>query len=525
MSDGPKRVGVASGPDAIRTIRRLMIEGGLPDLYVSEGNPVHIERVSGTVAQAVDDDSPLPVRASVLTGPLLASLLAHHVHLQMASTNEGWKEWTPGTGILSAVLAAAEWPEVPALAGIVGLPVIRRDGTLLQEAGYDPGTGLYLAPKVAVDRVPVAIGPDARPSPADVDEARVFILEQLLADFEWRSPADRANYLGLLVTPILRRYLRCLTPFGIISASMPGSGKSILSGLLGLLAGQKTLPWADDDHELRKAITSAFTAEAGATVFDNLEEGTVIKSPILANLLTNPVWSDRILGSTKIGSWLNERVWLANGNNLRVGGDMASRSVLVQLMPRSPHPEERTGFSIPDLDTWILAPANQAAVLRALLVLILDWVAAGADVDHTVPSMRQFTPWCRGIGGFLRHHGVGGFLANLGALRELDEDDQKWAAFLAMWQRRLGSKQVRAREVFEDAALDEIGGHGQLDPWDGLFITSPRGGRPRTAVQLGQWLAGHAGRYHGTLRLESIYDTHAKVTLWRVTEWQANPNP
>ena len=47
---------------------------------------------------------------------------------------------------------------------------------------------------------------------------------------------------------------------------------------------------------------------------------------------------------------------------------MRTRSVLVGLNPDMPRPEERTGFKIPDLDQWILVPANQRQVLWHLLV-------------------------------------------------------------------------------------------------------------------------------------------------------------
>jgi hypothetical protein len=52
--------------------------------------------------------------------------------------------------VLSAVLAGAEWPSVPALAGIIGTPVLRRDWSLLQTPGYDGASGLYLSPTVSL---------------------------------------------------------------------------------------------------------------------------------------------------------------------------------------------------------------------------------------------------------------------------------------------------------------------------------------------------------------------------------------
>ena len=283
-----------------------------------------------------------------------------------------------------------------------------------------------------------------RPDPGQVDKARTFILSKLLGDFEWEDTASLANYVGLMVTPFLRRPLRALVPLAIVSASAPASGKSLLSALIGLLVGQQTVPWpADNDTELEKLITSTFTVESGAVIFDNLAEGEVIDSPVLANLLTNPMWSSRILGKSGMGAWANDRLWMATGNNLRVGGDIASRSVFVRLKPAAPHPEERTGFAIPDLQGWIKDPANRAALLWRLLVLVADWVAAGTPRDTTVPPMRQFTPWAHGVGGFLAHHGITGFLTNLNAIRRMDEEDHKWAVFLAAWLDRFGPELVK----------------------------------------------------------------------------------
>jgi hypothetical protein len=164
--------------------------------------------------------------------------------------------------------------------------------------------------------------------------------------------------------PILRSYLRTLIPFGVVTSTMPSSRKTILTCGLGMLYGQRILTWpGTDEAELRKAITSVLADPVGTIIFYNLAEGTVIDSPVLARLITDRTWADRLLGGNKTAAFANDRVWTATGNNLRLGGDMRTRSVLVGLNPDMPKPEERTGFKIPNLDQWILAPANQRQVL------------------------------------------------------------------------------------------------------------------------------------------------------------------
>ncbi|GAA3624545.1 hypothetical protein GCM10022223_47030 [Kineosporia mesophila] len=524
--DGRAYIEVSGNPDAIRKLKRAVGSGAIPDLYVTGGAPVRIERVSGTLAVDLDEDAPLPVVPTKVTGALLANLLAAHTYTfqtKVRKDEQGKPEFfreeiTPPPPVLSAVLAGAEWPHTPTLAGIIGTPVLRRDWSLLQNPGYDPASGLYLAPTVALPPVPV------RPSPAQVAKAREFVTSTLLGDFEWEDAASLANFVAMLVTPFLRRPLKALAPLAIVSASTASSGKSLLTGLVGLLVGQQVVPWpADNDVELEKLITATFTQESGAVIFDNIAEGEAISSPILANLLTNPMWSSRILGKTGMGAWVNDRLWMVTGNNLRVGGDIASRSVYIRLKPKAPHPETRTGFAIPDLQGWIMDPNHRAELLWRLLVLVADWVAAGTPRDTSTPPMRQFTPWAHGVGGFLTHHGITGFLTNLHVTRGMDEEDQKWAIFLGRWRERLGDKPLKVNAVLADGEIvrDFAAGH-DVDPWDGDFITDERGRRPKSPQMLGRMLAGQVDRFHGdpAMTLRVITDSHAKANQYWVEEYQ-----
>jgi hypothetical protein len=163
------------------------------------------------------------------------------------------------------------------------------------------------------------------------------------------------------------------------------------------------------------------------------------------------VWSDRQLGASRNVATVNDRLWMATGNNLQVGGDMASRTVRVHLDPNMPRPEQRdqSRFGIPNLDQWILEPANQLTVLWHLLVLVLDWTRHGAPRAVGV-AMRQFTPWAQALGGFLAHHTIHGFLTNAEEVRGIDEHEMRWRAFLACWHQRHGSKALTAAEIRAD---------------------------------------------------------------------------
>lgn len=509
---------VGTGPETIRAVRSAIEAGDLPEVYVTDGRLVHLSRVSGTAArEAGDDNQPLPMQPCPIDSARLAGLLAEETYTyrvktasRAASAGETYEEEvTPPRDALGAVLAQRHWPSVPPLRGIVGAPVLRPDGTLLQDAGYDRKTGLYLAKKVTLDRIP------EEPTPEEVKASLSFLLNRFLGDFPWSGEADKANYLGLMVTPILRLYLRnVLTPFGLVSATMPGSGKTILTEILGSLYGQHVLTWTHNDDELRKTITSVLAEAVGTVLFDNLAEGANIDSPVLARLITGGTWSDRRLGSNATATYVNDRLWLATGNNLALGGDMATRSVLVFLDPNMPNPEERTGFAIPQLDRWIHVPANQAKVLRALLLLAVDWTRAGAP-RATGAAMRQFTPWAEAIGGFLGHHGVAGFLGNASTVRAIDEEDGQWIAFLAKWREKYGAGTwMTANELCSDTQPQ-----WGRDPWDGLFPLDSRG-KPLMAKSLGKRLSGQVGRFHGQYVIRKDFDTHRKISTFRVEQHQ-----
>jgi hypothetical protein len=502
-----------SEPETIRAVGARIEAGSLPHVYVRSGALVHLSKVTGDIDAAPGgpgETPPLPIAASALTPAGLARLLADHTFCHRSRSRrdrageitDTWEEEvSPSPRALAAVLSRRNWRGLRVLRGIVGSPVLRPDGTLLQAAGYDAATGLYLAPRVEIPPIP------DEPTVDEVLTARSFVLGELLANFPFVAKADLANYVGLLVTQILRPYLRTLTPFGLLSATTQSSGKTLLADVIGALYGQKRLVWRrGDDAELEKGITAALRDPAAVLVWDNLAEGSVVASPVLAQLLTSPTWSGRVLGTNTTFDAANDRMWLATGNNIRLGGDMATRTVLVRLDPDDPHPEERDqdSFGIPHLDAWIRTPANRVTVLRHLLVLVVDWMAAGAP--RSAHTMRQFSGWAAAAGGFLTHHGVDGFLQNVAEVREADEENAEWVAFLTRWFGIFQTRKVSVREVRQSAEFGATADGRPMDLWHGAFLTDDNGRVP-SAKSLGRSLTGHVGRWHGPFVLRSQVNT------------------
>jgi hypothetical protein len=136
------------------------------------------------------------------------------------------------------------------------------------------------------------------PTTTEIDAAVTLILEPLW-EFPWCKEDDRATWIGPSFTPALRPLLPPPYQMGVITATNPGSGKTLLTNMLTALHGgvqRGEIP--RDDAELRKSITAALMdTTAPIVVFDNL--AGVVKSPVLDSLLTMKVWSDRWLGQNK----------------------------------------------------------------------------------------------------------------------------------------------------------------------------------------------------------------------------------
>src|SRR5262245_39124536 len=104
-------------------------------------------------------------------------------------------------------------------------PVMRPDGSICAEPGYDPATQLYFAldPDLKLPQIP------ARPTKRQALEA-LALLEDLLEEFIFEGTTDKAVALAWLMLPALRPGMR-VAPLILFRANVSGSGKSYLVDL------------------------------------------------------------------------------------------------------------------------------------------------------------------------------------------------------------------------------------------------------------------------------------------------------
>lgn len=493
-----------AGPDLriVRTRPELDITNeadaidGLLDIMASEQLPGLYKRSSGP-CWVYEDDQGNPLVKQLGTDNLRAYLAETVTTYQVVRDpfTEGTKEVRelvmPKT--CGTILGRRDWPLLP-LRGIVASPVVRPDGSLIQAPGYDKPTGLYLHPRVPLRRLAAQVSADS------VQRAKDIVLGQMLADFPFVDASDRAQYLGALLSPIIRPYVPGPTPIVVITSTSQASGKTLLKDAFGYVYGLAETPWPENDAELRKAITAKLW-DCGDPVIamDNLPNGHIIKSPILSSLVTSANWSDRLLGSTSSVTIANDRLWILTGNNLRTGGDNARRTLWVRLDPDCPDPDQRDNFTVGDLRSWLTD--NSSTVVAALVTMVRGWLAAGAKTVNT--RMGDYSRWASTVAGILEYLEIPGWLATRDNSSGLDDEAEEWAAFLIAWMERIGEETVTTAQLL------------------GLKDDVPRlqSGELPSPKQLGHWLKAREGRYFEDLKIVRVPDAHKKQNLWRVARY------
>ncbi|MDX3507338.1 bifunctional DNA primase/polymerase [Streptomyces caniscabiei] len=478
---------ITNEADAIDGLLEIMAADRLPDLYKRSSGPCWV----------YEDDQGNPLVKQLGTDNLRAYLSDHVITYQVVKDpfTDGTKEvrelFMPKT--CGTILGRRDWPLLP-LRGIVTSPVVRPDGSLIQAPGYDRATGLYLHPRTPIRRLAPQVSDES------VARAKDIVLDKMLADFPFVAKSDRAQYLGALLSPIVRPYIPGPTPLVVITGTSQASGKTLLKDVFGRLYGLAETPWAENDAELRKAITAKLW-DCGDPVIamDNLPNGHIIKSPILSSLVTSATWSDRLLGSTSSVTMPNDRLWVLTGNNLRTGGDNGRRTLWVRLDPDCPNPDQRDNFTVGDLRVWLAD--NASTIVAALVTMVRGWLADGAKTINT--RMGDYSQWASVIAGILDYLEVPGWLADRGeASTALDDEAQEWAAFLTDWHQKIGTEPVTTKVLL------------------GLKDTVPQlhNGDLPSGKQLGHWLKARQGRYFENLKVVLVYDSHLKQNTWRVEQ-------
>jgi len=414
-------------------------------------------------------------------------------------TNDGTEYLTkdcPGEIPKRILAAVGEWPFFE-LDKIVDLPVMREDGSILGEPGYDPGTKLILLSGTChevMEKVP------ENPTNDDVKKA----LERIWAPFQlfpFKDPIDIGVFLSVILTIPVRSSLT-KAPGCLFRAPVYGSGKSKLAESIGEMTNKPyaLLPWPNYQEEQRKATTAELRRGPEVLIFDNLI-GTW-SSPDLAKIFTTGLHSDRILGKTEMVDFKIRSMIMGTGNNVTVDGDLARRIMPCELDPQAERPDKLEFPFDPVYET-----RNNVLQMRADVLTVLRAFIKAGRPRNTKDSFGSFEQW----DGLVRQAvcwiaknkffpvDIGDPYESINSNFQEDPGTKKLRAFLYNFYKKFQDNPFTVREVVAasapmDAGFQSSDGYEEIDNCYAILWDIAGQGKTLNTRMLGKWLSKNTNR-------------------------------
>lgn len=373
----PERPRIKMGSDLDRVVAEAVDSLGLdPELFKRAGELVRVVRI----------DSVLSDKAHPEGTPQICTLPTATLKVRLTSTAEWYrlvldrktKDWDevpciPSDDVVSAIAQLKDWPDVPKLVGIVETPVLRPDGSVLQEPGYDEATGFYFDPCGAVFPA-IDDAPDQTAAKAALET-----LTEAFQDFPYASDAAGVVPIAALLTMLARPAIDGNVPAFVIDAATRGSGKTKIADVVSLIAtgrliGKATFP--SSEEELEKVLSGYARRGAAVFAFDNVGAEQELGGAPLDKVLTCGGSCDlRILGMNLQPTFDWRAIIFATGNNIAYRGDTPRRCLVCRLESPLENPEHRNDFLHPDLQGWV--KQKRGELVTAGLTILRSFIAAG----------------------------------------------------------------------------------------------------------------------------------------------------
>jgi len=471
---------------------------------LEQNDPPSVFQRSGSLVRlkGIDDSK---VQIEVVSKDMLVGMMARSALF----VNKMDDPVFPPSDVARDILSLPHW-EFPTLSGVITTPVLRKDGSVLTQPGYDEASGLFYNPAPGLD------APDItdEPTTEDAVDAAQYLLTEVLGDFPYVDQASRANALASLMTPLVRPVIDGCTPMFLFDKPAPGTGATLQAEIISnIVTGEPAnlKKQADNNEEMRKQITSWLLPGPQIIVIDNVD--TSIRASSLSSALTSRIWSDRMLGHSRQVSLPNLASWYATGNNIQLSGDIPRRGCLIRIDAKDPRPWDRdiSKFRHPDIIRWVRD--NRGEILAKALTLAGAWFVAGKPRGSAKP-LGSFENWTEILSGMLEYAGVTGFLENAADLAERDSGADEWDSFLVKWYEIFGPKPILMRdllqELWKDKALAEVMPEEVADALRGAKTKG-------IGIRVGKALAKKTGvTYSNGMRLIRGEDAHERQKTWAV---------
>ena len=266
------------------------------------------------------------------------------------------------------------------------VPRIDDAGIIHSMSGYDPTTGLF-HDRLTSFNVPLT------PSQNDACKAAQALLVPFSKYRFEDDAAGKALLLAAIFTAIERPFLT-VAPMFVVRSSMPGTGKGLIVRSLVRLAFD-TQPviatWGGSSEEFEKRLGALLLQAPGALSIDNAN-GMQLKGDLLEAILTEGSANIRPLGVSETVKVRNRSFITLTGNNPIITGDMARRTLPIDILPRSSDPErDRYGF-----DPVKLMQRRRTDFLKQAFIAMRAFRLAGMP-RQGLPAVGSFDEWSRKV--------------------------------------------------------------------------------------------------------------------------------
>lgn len=457
-----------------------------------------VRLVVGVDEEGVGRDSGALILKPV-SGPWLKEQFARVARWEKPTKDRTIRTNPPGDAATAYLARVGEW-NLRFLQGITQSPTLRADGTVLQEPGYDPASGLLYDPgRIAFPEV--ADEPSKEEALAALD-----VLSAPFRGFCFADEADRSVALAAVLTALVRSMFPA-APLFAIDAPTAGTGKSLLTEAIAIIiTGHKPamMSQGKTDEENEKRLASVLMAGDQVIVIDNCDRP--IEGDFLCSMLTQEMVQPRILGKSETQRLPTRCLVLATGNNLVLSGDVTRRALLCRLDAGVERPDQRQF----DFEPRVEALRERPRLVTAGLTILRAYITAGRP--NPMDKIGSFEAW-----NLIREALVWLGCADPATTRDrvLADDPQKAILIdlLRLWWRALGDRRVTLSEL---ATLADHNGEDTVQELVSDLSANTRH-NSFNARSVGRFLAKHVDRIVGGLVMQAETDGSG-IKRYRVIE-------
>lgn len=465
-------------------------------------------------------------RGATIMAPLSAddiqALIQEHVSIERYDARAGdYVEKEPPANLIKGVMRLRNDMPFPVLSGIANAPCLRSDGSILDKEGYDEATGLYVDFQGATFP-PV---PD-KPTVQDVTTAWA-LLEDLLSEFPFAGEnpdedgadakedatalLNKSVALSMLITAETRSAYDT-APLTAISAHTPGTGKSTLASVAGIIpTGHKPagIIVPKEDVEFEKAFFALLVKGSPVCLLDNITRP--LCPDMLCSALTQSTIEARILGATRMGTASTSAAFIATGNNLQICGDLIRRTMLCQLDRNTERPAEYPFKR--NVIEW--THVHRAELVCAILTIMRAYHVAGRPKPEGFRPLGSFEAWSDWVRGALVYWGYPDPIESQRRLEAEDPDKATFGRVLECWHSAYDRNPMPLSAVFKDFSnTSDPRRNLYLDLQEALEEAIPHRGDLRPSA-VGRWLERRKGGFANGYQLIRR-ERSAQGWLWRV---------